>query len=118
MIMRKVGKGVKIITVVDARGLPIAVDTASTQPHETKLIHGLFEFMLTDEKPELIIGDKAYDSDVLVEAMGNVGIEMIAPQDGRKLRRYKKRLIVERTISWLQNFRRLRIRWEKSTKPL
>ncbi|MCL4743149.1 MAG: hypothetical protein KJZ54_13205, partial [Phycisphaerales bacterium] len=28
---------------------------------------------------------------------------------------YKRRFTVERTISWIQNFRRLCIRWEKST---
>ena len=35
-------------------------------------------------------------------------------QDGRPLRRYKRRWKVERTISWIQNFRRLCIRYEKS----
>jgi transposase len=38
-----------------------------------------------------------------------------ATQDGRPLRRYRRRWIVERTISWFQNFRRLCIRYEKST---
>jgi transposase len=33
-------------------------------------------------------------------------------QDGRKLRRYKRRWKVERTIAWLCNFRRLAMRWE------
>jgi len=51
------------------------------------------------------------------------GIEMIAPrradrneptQDGRPLPLCKRRWTVERSISWLQNFRRLCIRWEKS----
>jgi transposase len=36
-------------------------------------------------------------------------------QDGRLLRRYARRWTVERTISWFQNFRRLCIRYEKST---
>ena len=36
-------------------------------------------------------------------------------QDGRNLRRYKRRWTVERTIAWLQNYRRLCVRWEKST---
>jgi len=39
----------------------------------------------------------------------------IVTQDGRPLRRYKRRWTVERTISWFQNFRRLCIRYEKST---
>ena len=33
-------------------------------------------------------------------------------QDGRPLRRYKRRWKVERTIAWLGNYRRLLIRWE------
>ncbi len=123
----RVGKGVKIMVLVDARGLPVAVDTMSANPHECTLVQGLFDFMLTQEKPERIIGDKAYDSDKLDDQMAEMGIEMIAPhksnrkpenstQDGRPLQRYGRRWTVERTINWFQNFRRLCIRWEKSTR--
>ena len=35
-------------------------------------------------------------------------------QDGRKLRRYKRRWKVERTFAWLGNFRRLVVRYERS----
>ena len=122
----KAGKGVKIMVMVDARGLPMAVDTGSASPHESRLVQQLFAFMLADEDPERLIGDKAYDSDRLGEELAQQGIELIAPhrsnrrpenktQDGRPLRRYKRRWKVERTISWFQNFRRLCIRWEKST---
>ena len=54
-----------------------------------------------DEEPERLIGDRAYDSDPLDEALEERGIEVIAPhrsnrkkpktQDGRKLRRYRRR---------------------------
>ena len=37
-------------------------------------------------------------------------------QDGRKLRRYRHRGIIERTNSWLQNFRRLVVRYERSVQ--
>jgi len=121
----KAGKGVKIMVLVDARGLPVAVDTMSASPHESKLVQGLFEFMLCQQTPERVIGDKAYDSDALDEELAGRGVEMIAPhrknrrpenitQDGRALRRYSRRWKVERTISWIQNFRRLCIRYEKS----
>jgi transposase len=121
----KAGKGVKIMILVDARGLPVAVTTGSAGPHESKLVQGLFDFMLTLDTPRRIIGDKAYDSDALDQDLDDEDIEMIAPhrksrkkknatQDGRKLRRYKRRWTVERTISWFQNFRRLCIRYEKS----
>jgi len=122
----KTGKGVKIMVLVDARGLPVAVTTGGASPHESKLVQGLFDFMLTVETPERIIGDMAYDSDALDQELHDEGVEMIAPhrknrkpenvtQDGRPLRRYKRRWAVERTISWFQNFRRLCIRYEKST---
>ena len=123
----KVGKGVKIMVLVDARGLPVAVDTASASPHESQLVQRLFDFMLTSETPQRVIGDKAYDSDGLDEELAHQAIELIAPhrrnrkpenvtQDGRSLRRYGRRWTVERSIAWFQNFRRLCIRWEKSTK--
>jgi transposase len=34
-------------------------------------------------------------------------------QDGRKLRRYKKRWKIERLFAWLGNFRRLVVRYER-----
>jgi transposase len=37
-----------------------------------------------------------------------------APQDGRVLQCYKKRWIVERSIAWLGNFRRLVVRYDRS----
>ena len=123
----KAGKGVKIMIMVDRKGLPIAVNTGSASPHESTLVEPLFDFMVSVDFPEKLIGDKAYDSDRLDENLARKGVEMIAPhranrkpenqtQDGRKLRRYKRRWTVERTISWLQNYRRLCIRWEKSTR--
>lgn len=121
----KAGKGVKIMVLVDARGLPVAIDTASATPHESKLVQGLFDFMLTRVTPDRIGGDKAYDSDALDDQLACMGSDLIAPhrsnrkpknvtQDGRMLRRYRRRWTVERTISWFQNYRRLCIRWEKS----
>jgi transposase len=69
-----------------------------------------------------LIGDKAYDSDPLDAQLVATGIEMIAPhknnrkkvktQDGRPLRRYRRRWKVERLFAWLQNFRRLVVRYE------
>jgi len=123
----RVGKGVKIMVLVDARGLPVAVDTAPAGPHESKLVQRLFDFMLPRETPPRVIGDKAYDSDKLDAQLAERGVEMIAPhranrkpenvtQDRRPLRRYRRRWTVERSIAWIQNFRRLCIRWEKSTK--
>jgi transposase len=71
--------------------------------------------------PQNLIGDRAYDSDQLDEQLRREGVEMIAPhrsnrkrktQDGRRLRRYERRWIVERFFAWIQWRRRLLVRWE------
>jgi len=64
----RVGNGVKIMVLVDTEGLSVAVDTMTAAPHESTPVQGLFDFVLTEEMPERIIGDKAYDSDPLDEA--------------------------------------------------
>jgi len=118
----KRGKGVKIMGIVDRNGFPLAVCTHSANHHEVTLVQLTFDFYMIEAKPEKLIGDKAYDSDDLDNDLGKQGIDMIAPrksnrvkestQDGRKLRRYKRRWIVERFFAWLQWHRRLLVGWE------
>ena len=78
---------------------------------------------MTRNAPDRVIGDKAYDSDQLDKRLlKERGIELIAPhrvnrkrkptQDGRKLRRYKRRWKIERVFAWLQNYRRVLNRFE------
>jgi len=38
--------------------------------------------------------------------------EKIQTQDGRRLRRYERRWLVERFFAWIQRQRRLLLRWE------
>lgn len=118
----KRGKGTKLMAVADGAGLPLAVYTESATPHEVKLVEQTVAERFTDERPEKMIGDKAFDSDPLDKALNNLDIELIAPhkrnrkkaktQDGRKLRRYKRRWKIERLFAWLQNFRRILVRYE------
>jgi transposase len=119
----KRGKGTKLMALADASGLPLAVCAASASPHEVTLVGDTLDGRFVSEKPERLIGDRAYDSDPLDEALAERGIEMIAPhrknrkkkktQDGRKLRRYKRRWKIERLFAWLGNFRRLVVRYER-----
>ena len=77
-------------------------------------------------KPKRLIADRGYDSNAVRGLLVKRDIEPIIParstnrvathQDGRKLRRYKRRWIIERTNAWLQNFRRLVVRYERSAK--
>jgi transposase len=118
------GKGSKIMAISDGHGLPLAVHVASASPHETKLVEATLEERFFADLPERLIGDRAYDSDRLDERlMQHYGIEMIAPhtstrtrtltQDGRMLRRYRRRWKVERLFAWLPNYRRIVVRWER-----
>ena len=87
-----------------------------------KLVAATLEKRIVREVPERLIGDKAYDSDRLDEQLlREYGTEMIAPnkinrrvptQDGRALRRYRRRWKIERLFAWLFNFRRLVVRYE------
>ena len=119
----KRGKGTKIMGLTDAFGLPIAIDTTSASPHEVTLVDDTLDACFLENVPEKVVGDKAYDSDKLDKKLAQErGVEMIAPhknnrvkpatQDGRALRRYRKRWKVERLFAWLQNFRRLVVRYE------
>jgi transposase len=117
----KRGKGVKIMAIVDRHGLPLSVSTHAANHHEVTLVQLSFDFYMIETKPEHLIGDKAYDSDDLDDKLKRKGVELIAPhrsnrklktQDGRALRRYARRWLVERFFAWLQWKRRLLVRWE------
>lgn len=110
------------MAITDARGVVLSVSVQSASPHEVTLVEKTLDDRFLDELPEKLIGDKAYDSDSLDECLKEKGIEMIAPhrtgrkkaktQDGRTLRRYKRRWKVERFFAWLFNYRRCIVRHE------
>jgi len=129
----KRGKGTKWMVVVDGRGLPLGNYLHSASPAEVKLAETTLATIRVGrshhsgrprQKPMRVIADKAYDSDPLRERLRQRGIELICPhkknrvrpatQDGRVLRRYQRRWIVERTNAWLGNFRRLVVRYDRS----
>lgn len=112
------------MAIVNRRSLPLAVHVASASPGEVRLVDAPLEGRFIADYPPRLIGDGAYDSDPLdVHLMKAFAIELIAPhrtnrvspatQDGRVLRRYKRRWVVERFLAWLHNFRRLVTRWER-----
>lgn len=108
------------MAIADGSGLPVAIHIESASPHEVRLVEATLDRRFLEAQPERLIGDKAYDSDRLDDRLRERGIEMIAPnrenrkktQDGRSLRRYRRRWQVERLFAWLYNFRRLGIRYE------
>ena len=119
----KRGKGTKIMAMADAHGLPLALRTASARTAEVTLTEPTVEAALV-RMPFMskLIADRAYDSDPLRERLEGRFIERVCPhrrgrlrpktQDGRALRRYKRRWKVERLFAWMGNDRRTLIRWE------
>jgi transposase len=119
----KRGKGTKWMVVVDGQGLPLGSQLASASPAEVTLAEATLEAIPAEAQPERVIADRAYDSDPFRQALADRGMELICPhrtnrkraktQDGRKLRRYRRRWKIERTFAWLGNFRRLVTRYER-----
>jgi transposase len=111
------------MAIADRFGLPVAAGIASASPHEVTLAEDTIDNGFLEYAPDRLIGDRAYDSNGLdARLLEERGIELIAPhlssrqrktQDGRPLRRYKRRWLVERLFAWLQNYRRLVTRWER-----
>ena len=110
------------MAVADRHGLPVSVCVESATPHEVTLATSTLLQMVVPDAPQNLIGDNAYDSDHLDAELKFYGIEVIAPhrrtrknstQDGRRLRRYQRRWKIERLFAWLQNFRRLVVRYER-----
>lgn len=116
--------GSKVMAITDAHGLPVAVCVTCALPHEVKLVEQTLDASFLDEASDILIGDKAYDSDPLDKRLRrDRGVELVAPhkanrkkestQKGHVLRRYKRRWKVERLFAWLHNFRRVVVRYER-----
>lgn len=121
------------MVVVDGQGLPLGIHVASARPAEVTLIDPTLATIRVPRpgggaprrKPRRIIADRAYDSDPARERLRRRGITLIVPyrdnrtrrkyEDGRHLRRYRRRWVVERTFAWFGNFRRLLVRHERFT---
>ena len=112
------------MALVEANGLPISLRVTTAGEHEVKQAEETIIDCFTPHLPEPVIADRAFDSDGLDRSLAEYGVEMIAPhrknrkpenrtQDGRKLRRYKRRWKVERLFAWLSRFRRLLVRHER-----
>ena len=88
---------------------------------EGTLVHATRAQRFVNQLPVRLIGDNAYESDRLDAELARRGVELIAPhrttrtqtQDGRPLRRYRRRWKIERLFAWFQNFRRIVVRYQR-----
>jgi transposase len=116
--------------VVDGKDVPVGVQLASAQIAECRLAESTLQQVRVPRtergrplsNQRRVIADRGYDSDALRTRFKQPGTELIIPyrknirnrrfEDKRKLRRYRKRWKIERTNAWLQNFRRIQVRYD------
>jgi len=121
------------MVVVDGQGIPLGIHVTSARPAEVTLVDATLKTIRVPragggrprQNPERLIADRGYDSDPLRERLHRRGIIAIIPyrwwnirqqyDDGRHMRRYRHRWIIERTIAWLGAYRRLLVRHERIT---
>jgi transposase len=119
------------MVVVDGAGVPLGSQLTSASPAEVKLAESTLAAVAVPrvgrgrpkKNPVRVIADRAYDSDPLRQRLKQRGLLLIVPHrknrrrpscnDGRTLRRYRKRWKVERTFAWLGNYRRLVVRYDR-----
>jgi len=112
----------KLEVVVDANGLPLGMATAAANVSEQELlVPALDDVPLLVPEGTPVIADRGHDCDALRDEVEDAGLEPIIPHrknrvkpsrnDGRRLRRYRHRWLVERTNAWLHCYRGLAVRW-------
>jgi transposase len=109
--------------VTDANGIPLAVRLTGANSHDvTQLLPLVDEIPAIAGKvgrplrrPSSVLGDRAYDSEPHRQQLRQRGIQPVLAQrrtdHGSGLGIY--RWVVERSLSWLHQNRRLRIRYDR-----
>jgi len=116
-------KGSKHHLVTDAKGVPLATTLTPANAHDVTQLIPLLDAIppirgkqgRPRQKPDAVQGDRAYDSEPLRQELRTSGIKPILAKrrtgHGSGLGRH--RWVVERSLSWLHQFRRLRVRYER-----
>lgn len=114
----------KVGMAVERHGVPVGVLTDAADAGEPDLGGRVMarvpaELTGTDVP---VVADRGFDSDALRDDLAAVGYRLLAPHrkgrkrpgrnDGRRMRRYRRRYVVERTFGWLHSYRRLLVRHE------
>jgi len=110
--------------VVDRNGLPLSVTISAANVHDNQMLEVAIDLIepirrprgRPRQRPHKLHADKAYDSRALRAALRSRGITPRIARRGiessQRLGRY--RWVAERTLSWLNRFRRLKVRYERS----
>lgn len=117
-------QGTKRHLVVDKKGTPLAVVLTGANVHDCKVLEEALDAIPAvyngrpgrpRRRPEKLHADKGYDFAFCRQALRVRGILARIARRGiessERLGRY--RWVVERTLSWLNQFRRLKVRYER-----
>jgi putative transposase len=123
--------GTKRHLLVDGRGVPLAFHLSGAERHDLKGLSPLLDRERSfaprpkpsERRPQHLCLDKAYDAEEAEELLEELGYTGHIKRRGQSdepgvgeviypARRWK----VERSISWLNNMRKLRVRWEKKAE--
>jgi transposase len=109
--------------LVDLNGAPLAAKVTKANEDDRKQLVPLLDGVppvagkvgAPRRRPDYLLADRGYDSDPHRRRLEQRGIEPVIARrnTGHGSGLGKFRWVVERAISWLHQFRRLRSRWEK-----
>jgi transposase len=121
------------MVIADGQGLPIGVYVGSARPHESQLAEITLATVRVPRlrgrprtRPKELVADKAYDSREFRRYLRRRGIKPTIPTFARRPRQrprrgrpirpgpnYRHRWKVERCFGWMDNDRRLVVRYER-----
>ncbi len=109
--------------MVDRNGVPLAVRHTAANVHDSKVFEILVDAIApirrprgrSRKRPEKLHADKGYDFPRCRRALRERGIKARIARRGvdSSERLGRHRWVVERTLSWLNRYRRLRVRYER-----
>ncbi|WP_085963836.1 IS5 family transposase [Paraburkholderia phenoliruptrix] len=115
--------GSKHHLITEAQGIPLAVILTGANRNDVTQLQALVEAIPPIggkrgrplSKPRVVQGDRGYDRDKYRRPLhaASIATEIARRGQPHGSGLGKTRWVVERTISWLHNFRRLRIRFEQ-----
>ena len=120
-------RGVKRSLLTEAQGIPVGLAVAGANRHDMKLLRATVDSLPvprptpSPERPQGVCLDKGYDFAEVRRTLDEFGFTAHIRSRGEEARAIKKepgfkarRWVVERAHSWMNRFRRILVRWDKS----
>ena len=120
-------RGVKRSLLTDAQGIPVGLIVEAANRHDMKLVRATIDSLPVSRPtpspahPQGLCLDKGYDFAEVRRTLEEFGFTAHIRSRGEEAQAIKReagfkarRWVVERTHGWLNRFRRILVRWDKS----